>query len=316
MTAIANAYRQFVVKPIERRSAALFVLQIAQLLHDRARGRLDSSIQHVIRMMRPKVSLPKAKFMNESAIAESAATLRQRGWDILPWRLDADSIAELRRFAFTTPAYANNPGERIAVTESNIPRDHGRYIWRMSELIRVPAVQRLISDGTFHRLAQEYIGCRPTITSISLWLDPVYEGTYDAHIYHYDNDGPSFLKFFIYLSDVDTESGAHTFIQGTHTRQKPWQFGRSGRYDRDKLLDFFGRENEINFTGPAGTILAEDTAGFHKGTTPKKNCRLLLQLQYAMLDIPHEEEFEGALEKVSVDGLDPGIKQVARKFFV
>jgi len=61
-------------------------------------------------------------------------------------------------------------------------------------------------------------------------------------------------------------------------------------------------------------ILAEDTAGFHKGTTPK-NYRLLLQLQYATLDIPHQEEFAGLVGKVRLDGLDPGIKRIARKFF-
>jgi hypothetical protein len=315
MAAIANAYRQLVMKPIERRSSALFVLQLSQLLHDRTRGRSDNSIRRLVRPMRPKVSLPRSKFMNESAIAASVGTLRRRGWDILPWRLDAGSIAELRHFAFTTPAYARHPDERIDITEASIPHEAGRYMWRISDLVRVPAVQRLIADSAPHCVAQDYIGCLPVLTSITLWLDPVYRGEFDAHVYHYDNDGPSFLKFFIYLNDVGVESGAHTFIQGTHGRDKPRQFGRSGRYDRGDLLSFYGAENEIVFTGPAGMILAEDTAGFHKGTTLTNGYRLLMQLQYAMLDIPHEEEFVGGLDRTELYGLDPGIKRIARKFF-
>ena len=66
--------------------------------------------------------------------------------------------------------------------------------------------------------------CCPLLTSISLWLDPVYEGVYGAHVDHYDNDGPVFLKFFIHLNDVDVDTGAHSFIQGSHIRRKPQQF--------------------------------------------------------------------------------------------
>jgi hypothetical protein len=243
------------------------------------------------------------------------ATLKQRGWDILPWRLAPKDLAELRQFAFTTPAYAVHPDERIAVTEASMPSAKGRYMWRMSELIRVPAVQRLIADGALHRIAQDYLGCRPVLTSIALWIDPVSKATVDAHTYHYDNDGPSFLKFFIYVNDIDAESGAHAFIQGTHGHRKPPQFGRSGTYNRDKLLSFYGSENEIVFTGPAGMILAEDTAGFHKGMSPSKGYRLLLQLQFTSLDHPQEEEFVGGLDKVRIEMLDPGIKRIANKFF-
>jgi len=314
-TRMANAVRQFVVEPVRKRSGALFLLQMAQLINDRGGGRYDALIQRVVSAFRPKTSLPPSRLMDEPAIASSVAMLRRRGWDILPWRVPADDLAELRNFAFTTPAYALDPDERIPVTEASMPQAKGRYMWRQSDLIRVSAVQKLVADGALHRIAQDYLGCRPILTSITLWVDPVSKETVDAHSYHYDNDGPSFLKFFIYLNDIDTESGAHAFIQGTHGHHKPAQFGRSGIYARDKLLNFYGAENEIVFKGPAGMILAEDTAGFHKGTTPSKGYRLLLQLQFTSLDHPQDEEFNGGLNKVRIDSLDPGIKRIASKFY-
>jgi hypothetical protein len=288
-TRMTAALRQFVIEPVRKKSGALFFLQMAQLINDRGGGRYDDLIQRGLSALRPKTSLPQSRLMDERAIDSSVATLKQRGWDILPWRLAPKDLAELRQFAFTTPAYAVHPDERIAVTEASMPSAKGRYMWRMSELIRVPAVQRLIADGALHRI--------------------------DAHTYHYDNDGPSFLKFFIYVNDIDAESGAHAFIQGTHGHRKPPQFGRSGTYNRDKLLSFYGSENEIVFTGPAGMILAEDTAGFHKGMSPSKGYRLLLQLQFTSLDHPQEEEFVGGLDKVRIEMLDPGIKRIANKFF-
>jgi len=309
------ALRQFVIEPVRKKSGALFFLQMAQLINDRGGGRYDDLIQRGLSTLKPKISLPQSRLMDERAIDSSVTTLKQRGWDILPWRLRAEDLTELRQFAFTTPAYAVHPDERIAVTEVHIPREKGRYMWRMSELIRVPAVQRLVADGALHCIAQDYLGCRPILTNISLWIDAVSDGRVDAHHYHYDNDGPSFLKFFIYVNDIDPAAGAHAFIQGTHGHKKPQQFSRAGIYDRDKLLGFYGAENEIVFTGPAGMVLAEDTAGFHKGTTPSKGYRLLLQLQFTSLDHPQEEEFAGYLDKVRLESLDSGIKRIAKKFF-
>ncbi len=187
----------------------------------------------------------------------------------------------------------------------------------MSEVARLPAVQRLITDSALNDIAQRYIGARPLLTNITLWLDPGHGGrhSFNAHAYHYDNDGPAFLKFFIYVSDIGMDSGPHSFIQGTHHRNKPPQFRRAGLYDRDEILGHYGKENEIVFTAPAGTVIAEDTAGFHKGTAPRDgHYRLLLQFEYALLDIPHAEEFAGLSERVYVQGLHPSIKRIARKF--
>jgi hypothetical protein len=312
---VASALEQFVIEPVRKKSSALFLLQISQLITDRGGGRYDAFIQRGLSLLRPKVSLPPSGVVDELAIDGSVVALKQRGWDILPWQLPAEDVAELHRFAFTTPAYAKHPAERIAIIESNIPTRSGRYTWRMSELIRVPAVQRLVADGALHTIAQEYLGCRPILTTIAMWLNPPYEGSYNAHVYHYDNAGPSFLKFFVYLNDIDSDA-AHTFIQGTHRHLKPRQFGRAGLYNRDKLLAFYGAENEIAFTGPAGMILAEDTAGFHKGTTPSKGYRLLLELQFTSLDDPQEEEFVCGIDKVRIANLDPSIKRIARKFFI
>jgi hypothetical protein len=315
MTGLAsNALRQFVIEPARKRSSALFFLQLMQVLNDRAGGRYDTLIQRTVSPFKPKVTLPAPRLMNEQSIVSSVTAIKKRGWDILPYRLPAEDIAEIRHFAFTTPAYAIDPSERIAIKEDNIPQVHGRYSWLMTELLVVPAVHRLLADGTLHRLAQDYIGCTPLLTSVTLWLETASEAKVGSQTYHYDNDGPAFLKFFVYLNDIDSEAGAHTFVQGTHLHRKPQPFNRAGFFDRDELLRFFGPHNEIVFKGPAGMILAEDTAGFHKGTKPK-HYRLLMQLQYATLDIPHEEEFAGLLQKLNAKDLHAGIRRIGRKFF-
>jgi hypothetical protein len=309
-----SAVQQFVIEPLRKRSRALFFLQLAQLVNDRTGGRYDPAIQRAFSKLRPKVPLPNSRLMDADDIAACVSSLQARGWNILRQRLADAEVAELRRFAFSTPAYAGSPAERIVITENNIPQSHCRYMWRISDLIRVPAVQRLITDGGFASIAQDYIGCEPLLTSVTLWLDPVFAGVNAAHVYHYDNDGPTFLKFFFYLTDMYAESGAHSFIQGSHPHRKPPQFGRAGPQPREKLIEYYGAENELVFSGPAGLILAEDTAGFHKGTTLTKGYRLLLQLQYAAMDIPHAEEFALGIERVRLKDVDPVLKRIGRKF--
>lgn len=311
----AKVLNYLIVEPIEKRSPALMSLRLSQILHDRSGGRFDPQVQRFLRGFKPKLPLPRSKHMTDGDIATSVEALNRQGWEILPWRLDPADVAALRAFAFSTPAYANDPSERIAIDPANIPRDYGRYSWQISDLIREPVVHKLVADGAMHRIAQDYIGCRPLLTSISLWLSPVYDGVYTGHVYHYDNDGPGFLKFFIYLNDVDVDTGAHSFIQGSHVRRKPKNLSRSKFYEREDLLAHYGPDSEMVFCAPAGIILAEDTAGFHKGTTPRRDYRLMLQLQFAILDIPHAEEFSPGIERVHVEDLDRSIKRIGRKFF-
>jgi hypothetical protein len=305
---------QFLWIPLARRSGALFLLQIAQLLHDRFGGALDEPLRRLIAFVRPPKSLPKSALLSDAEIDDVVSNVRTRGWAILPIRLHTDDIDELRNISISAPAYSDNYASSKIVDLTS--RHQARYEWPVAELLKTPAIQNLLKDSSFHRIAQDYLGCLPILTSISMWLDNVYDGTYDAYIYHYDNDGPRFLKFFIYLSDVDVENGAHSFIEGSHGHRKPNKFQHAVRYDRNALLTHYGERNEIIFSAPAGTIIVEDTSGFHRGSPIKKGHRLLVQLEYSVLDIPHLTLFASAISKIPIPGIHQVISKIARKFII
>jgi hypothetical protein len=70
------------------------------------------------------------------------------------------------------------------------------------------------------------------------------------------------------------------------------------------------------FTAPAGTVLAEDTAGFHKGTpSDPGQHRPLLQFEYGLLDMPQPEELAGFREPMRIEGLHQSIRWIVRKYF-
>ena len=311
-----NALQTFVGDPIRHRRMDLAWYRISQLLHDRTNGAFDRGYMRLARVMRPKVPLPACKQLGPSEVSRVVERLRQDGYNILPKGLTPADIDAITDFAFTTPALTGDMNKPVAISRDNIPKGEPRFSWWTHDLARLRAVQRLIADGPYCQIAQEYLGCRPTLAHISLFLDVPYEGKYGAYSYHYDNDGPGFLKYFIFLTDVEIGTGAHYFVAGSHTRSKPSAFARATLYEEEPLLASYGRDKEIIMRGPAGMVLAEDTAGFHRGSTIEHKYRLMMQFEFSAIESPTEQELVRKLEPVAVPDLHPGIEAIAPKYFV
>lgn len=307
--------RHFFLDPIRYRSLALAKFRWMQWFHVKTNGGFDRIYRRWCAVIRPPLALPLPQRMNEANISEAIDELRREGCKILPFTLSAAELNELRNFAFSVPAYSKDLSERIFITPDNIPSKSGRYYWPMCDLVKSPAVKSLLSDSTFSSIAQRYLGARPVLAHVSLWLDPVYDGYYDPHIYHFDNDGPGFLKFFFYITDVTATSGAHCFIKGSHDHRKPKKFQASVRYDDGILLKYYGTDQEVMFEAPAGTVIAEDTAGFHRGSTPVNGYRLLMQFEFSLVDIPHEEDLARVTSPILFSGLHGALAKIQRKFY-
>jgi len=310
-----SGIHNFVGEPLRHRRFDLAWYRISQLMHDRTNGGFDAVYMQLARLLRPKARLPKSAQMSEQQLADIDAHLQRDGYTILPLRLSADQIDALRSFAFSTPAHGADLTKEILISPDNIPRGEARYSWWMHDLARLPVIQRMIADGPYCAIAQNYLGCRPTLAHISLWLDVPFVGHFNAYLYHYDNEGPGFFKFFFFLSDVDDGTGTHLFISATQAHTKPKRFARAGLYDEKALFDLYAREREVAMRGPAGTILAEDTAGFHRGTTIERDYRLMMQIEFSAIEVPTDQELARKLVPVEVPGMHPSTASIAHKYF-
>ena len=124
----------------------------------------------------------------------------------------------------------------------------------------------------------------------------------NAWLFHQDRDRLSFLKFFCYLTDVGPENGPHTVVRGTH-RRVPKALATDGRKD-DELVRSVGLwDKVISLTAKAGTFMAVDTIGLHKGQPPVEGDRCVLQVEFATslfgapIDYPAFEPSELARER-------------------
>ena len=307
--------KHLVLESFQKKSLALFTFRLCQLLHVRTNGSFDLLARRLIKTFRSKVNFPQSQLFPKSDASKVAAAIREDGYAVLDDKLPTQLIEEVKAFAFATPAYATDPASTISITADSIPTEYPRYDWRVGDLTGNQAIQTILFDSYFHHVAQEYLGCRPRLSLIVLWLNPPFKGENSQFVFHYDNDGPAFVKFFVYVSDVTESNGPHVFIRKSHSPIKPGRFHECSRYEEHSLLEYFGAENKKTFIGPAGTMIAEDTMGFHRGSEVVKSYRLIFQLEYSVLDIPHAEEFGSGIQRLKIDGLEPSLQKVLAKYY-
>jgi hypothetical protein len=162
-----------------------------------------------------------------------------------------------------------------------------RYEFKTQDLLSNQDIQKLLADFSFAAVAQDYLGARPALDVMGLWWHTAFSDSPDmeaAQYFHFDMDRPKWLKFFIYLTDVEIDNGPHSFIAGSHkTNGIPPNLLKKGyaRLTDEEVGNVYETKKIIEFAAPRGTVLAEDTRGLHKGKHVGVGDRLILQLQFS-----------------------------------
>lgn len=170
-------------------------------------------------------------------------------------------------------------------------------------------ITRLSQDPVLIRIAQGFLRSTPTFVGANLWWTfPVDASKEDrdrhAHLFHRDVDDFRFFKFFFYLTDVDAGDGAHICVLGSQGRPPVrslldrWNIRR---YSDEEVCQQFAPEQIVEICGKSGDGFAEDTWCIHKGQTPVKMPRLLLQLQFSLFDYGamHDRRDDQLLQKLA-----------------
>jgi hypothetical protein len=172
-----------------------------------------------------------------------------------------------------------------------------------------PAIGRLLKDPALQWIAGRYLESVPTFVGANLWWTfPVQALEEDrdrhAHLFHRDVDDFRFFKFFFYLTDVEPGDGAHVCVVASHRRPPVLRLGDRWtirRYSDAEIKRSFADDRVVEICGPAGTGFGENTLCIHKGMTPTRDPRLLLQLQYALFDygVMHDRRDPAALRMIA-----------------
>lgn len=162
------------------------------------------------------------------------------------------------------------------------------YKFRERDLLTNTAVQGLMADQSFLRIAETYLETRAVIGGINSWWSAPYgngPSSQAAQLFHFDFDAPPrWLKLFIYVTPVGAENGPHVFVRGSHRGKLPESQELVSRgYARipdGDIAAAFGEKAPVEISGPRGTVFLADTRGFHKGKHPTGGDRLICQIIY------------------------------------
>lgn len=221
-------------------------------------------------------------FVDFAEVDACVAALHRDGVYVFSRPLPNDMVTRMRESALSVPAVARGletPAAPYPRTEPQV----GRYDIDENNTMGSPDMQDYCSDPALALIAARYLGQPVIQDQTALWWTTT-QGSQDAAmnawLFHQDRDRLSFLKFFCYLTDVEPENGPHTVVKGTH-HSVPRSLRADGRLTDDAVREAGLWDNVVSLSGPAGTFMAVDTVGLHKGLPPVAGDRCVLQVEFA-----------------------------------
>lgn len=264
----------------------------------RTNGRINDWCAFLLRMSRGKLRNIRpdgilGKF-NNTEIKQIAKKIEEDGYFIFPQKLSEDIVSDIHNFCLNEPVsylkVEENPKVwKIEFSDEKIKFNSSqpvspKYEFDAGQAFKNYNIQKLFFDPTFMAIANEYFGSKPILDLIALWWSAPFHRwgrSESAQLFHFDMDRIKFLKFFFYLTDVDSENGPHCYVKGSHKRL-PEKLLREGRRDDEEVFANYKPSDIKEIVGKRGTIIAADTRGLHKGKELEKNCRLLFQIEFAV----------------------------------
>lgn len=231
--------------------------------------------------------LPSAKkrlsgtdFLNTGKSEEQILQdLKNNGYSELGITLSESIVADLKLQLDNLPCYKfdKKDGRLVDFNNTDASVQLGNY--DRNDLAGIPEIISIANDKKILNAIAKYLGVKPTISNINCWWSFARrEKPKEAQFFHRDVDDFKFLKLFVYLTDVVSDSGPHVYVKGSHKVNKLIELKR---FKDEEVAHVYPAENVISFERPKGTCFIVDTYGIHKGLLPINTNRLLLQVQYS-----------------------------------
>lgn len=147
---------------------------------------------------------------------------------------------------------------------------------------------RLAADRRMLDIANAYHRLLSKLEYVDLWYTPPVPETTPRRVsqnWHRDFNDRHLLKAFIHLVDVDDDTGPFQHIPGTEpggslSHVWPWRPLGTNYPPLDEFEPWAAGLPVQTFTGPKGTLLFCNTAGFHRGGFATENARVLATFTY------------------------------------
>jgi hypothetical protein len=138
-------------------------------------------------------------------------------------------------------------------------------------------------------VASSYLRMWPVLEYIDVWYtapQPQDAERVASQRWHRDYDDRHLLKAFLYLVDVDEETGPFEYVPGSagkgpYAKEWPWRPLGENYPSPEALRERVPDTAVKTFTAPKGTVILCDTSGFHRGGFATGKPRVLATATYA-----------------------------------
>jgi hypothetical protein len=223
-----------------------------------------------------------SRFVDINEVDQAVAEIKRDGFYVFSQVAAPEIVTAIRSFAEQVPCTPRGAGSPPVIYPRGSPQV-GRYDMDEQVALGCAEVQEFVTDPVMALISQKYLGQPVIMDEVALWWTTnkkAEDANLNAQLFHQDRDRLSFLKFFIYLTNVEPDTGPHVYLRGSH-KSIPWALRGDGR-KTDEAVQAAGLWHEVKeITAPAGTLMAVDTIGLHKGKTPISSDRLALENEYA-----------------------------------
>jgi hypothetical protein len=161
-------------------------------------------------------------------------------------------------------------------------------------------------------IANSYVGMWSKLEYVDLWYTPPIGGgeRKSSQRWHRDFNDRHLLKAFLYLVDVDEDTGPFEYVPGSAPGGEldqlwPWRPLGENYPPEDELREKTA-DRTVTFTAPKGTLIFCNTSGFHRGGFAKTKARVLATVTYsspASLAALTQQNYSVAA--AATNGLDP-----------
>jgi hypothetical protein len=223
------------------------------------------------------------------------ARLRDEGYAMLPFsELVSDPVVwdelegDAQRFAAETEAGLAREREG---GEAALRRRAGKefvvrkYSWGLELGLDDPWL-RLGVNPRLLDIANAYLEMWSKLEYVDVWYTPPAgaDERRSSQRWHRDFNDRHLLKAFLYLVDVDEESGPFEYVPrsapgGELETHWPWRPLGDNYPPEDELAERIGNR-AVTFTAPKGTLIFCKTSGFHRGGFARTNPRVLATLTW------------------------------------
>ena len=241
-----------------------------------------------------EISVLMKNKVNNISTSEIVSDLNKKGYHILNKKLSEDKCLQIKKNVLDKNFCPYNSkikikGNTILGRQQVIDNASTFWISRQDDVFSIPEVKELVTDPFLLNIIQKYLGCNPILCQTNLWYSCKGNKIERTQHFHQDYDDINFLKIFIYLSNVDESSGAHSYISTSiNNIIEPPGYQPSTRLTDTFAKNTYGDKIKL-FIGDIGTIIIENTNGFHRGMPIIKGNRLMLQLQYSTTLFPFQQ---------------------------